>query len=175
MYLEKEEMKFAVLYAVKQNKAPLSTRLIYEIFTWDKEIMEYFELSEVISDLLEGGHIIQKYYRDEEALCLTEQGEAACLYFTQRVPKSIRTRIDEALGRMKYDELVDPNGVITEVVFAAEEQYMAKCTVMENKVPMMELSLNMGRRNHAERVAEYLKKNSEKVYAEILRLCTEEK
>ncbi len=173
MYLEKEEMKFAVLYAVKQFKAPISMSLTYEIFTWDKEIMEYFDLSEVLAELLEDGYIIRKFYRDEEAFCLTESGESACLYFKQRVPKSVRTRIDDAIGRVKYDELVDPNGVITEIIYAAEDQYMAKCIVMEDKVPMLELSINMGRRYHAERVAEHFKKNAKNIYDEILKICTE--
>ena len=174
MYLEKEEMKFAVLYAIKQYKAPISMSLTYEMFTWDKNIMEYFDLSEVIAELLEDGYIIQKYYRNEEAFCLTESGEAAFRYFKDRVPFSIRTRIDEAIGRVKYDELVDPNAVRAEVILAAEEQYMARCSIIEDKVPVLELSLNMGKKVHAQRVAEYFKKNSKKIYDEILRLCTEE-
>lgn len=174
MYLEKEEMKFAVLYAIKQYKAPISMTLTYEIFTWDKNIMEYFDLSEVIAELLEDGYIVKKFYRNEEAFCLTESGETAYLFFMDRVPFSIRTRINEAIGRVKYDELIDPNSVRAEVVYAADEQYMAKCSIFENKVPVLELSLNMGKKFYAEKVAEYFKKNSQKIYEEILRICTEE-
>ncbi len=175
MYLEKEEMKFAALYAIKQYKAPISVSLIYEIFTWDKEIMDYFDLAGILDELLEDGYILKKYYRNEEALCLTESGEAAHIYFKSRVPYSVRERINEAIGRVKYDELVDPNAVRAEVVFAADEQYMAKCSITEDKVPMLELSINMGQRHHAERVAAYFKKNSKKIYDEILKLCTEDK
>ncbi len=174
MYLEKEEMKFAVLYAIKQYKAPIRMSLTYEMFTWDKEIMEYFDLSEVLAELLEDGYIYEKYYRDEKAFCLTESGEAAYLYFKNRIPYSIRVRIDEAIGKVKYDELVDPNAVRAEVLLAAEEQYMAKCCIIEDKVPVLELSLNMGKKIHAERVAEYFRKNSQKIYEEILKLCTEQ-
>ncbi len=174
MYLEKEEMKFAVVYAIKQYKAPISMSLTYEIFTWDKEIMEYFDLSEVLAELLEDGYIYEKYYRNEQAFCLTESGEAAYLYFKGRIPYSIRERIDEAIGKAKYDEIVDPNAVKAEVVLAAEEQYMARCSILEDKVPMMELSINMGKKIHAERVAEHFKKNSKRIYEEILKLCVED-
>lgn len=174
MYLEKEEMKFAVVYAIKQYKTPISMSLTYEMFTWDKNIMEYFDLSEVLAELLEDKYILKKFYRNEEAFCLTESGEAAYRYFKERVPKSIRNRIDEAIGRVKYDELIAPDAARAEIVLAAEEQYMAKCSIIENKVPIMELSLNMGKKVHAERVANYFKKNSKKIYDEILRLCTEE-
>lgn len=174
MYLEKEEMKFAVLYAIKQYKAPISMSLTYEMFTWDKNIMEYFDLSEVLAELLEDGYIYQKFYRNEEAFCLTESGEDACRFFKERIPFSVRTRIDEAIGRVKYDELVDPNAVRAEVVLAAEDQYMAKCCIIEDKVPVLELSINMGKKGQAQRVAEYFKKNSKQIYEEILRLCTED-
>ncbi len=175
MYLNQEEMKFAAVYAVKQYKAPISVSLIYEIFTWDKEIMEYFDLAAVLDELLEDGYILKKYYRNEEALCLSETGEAAYLYFKSRIPYSVRERIDAAIGRVKYDELVDPNAARADVVFVADEQYMAKCSLIEDKIPLMELSINMGDRVHAQRVANYFKKNSRKIYEEILKICTDEK
>ena len=174
MYLEKEEMKFAVVYAIKQYKVPMGTTIIYEMFTWEKNIMEYFDLSEVISELLEDGYIYKKFYRNEESFCLAERGESAYLYFKERIPYSIRTRINEAIGRIKYDELIDPNAVRAEVVLASEEQYMAKCSIIDNKVPVLELSINMGKRVQAERVADYFKKNSQKIYDEILKLCTQD-
>ena len=174
MYLEKEEMKFTAVYAIKQYKAPMQESRLYEIFTWDKDIMEYFDLSGVLSELLEDGYIFKKFYRNEECLCLTEKGEEAYLFFTNRIPYSIRERIDSAIGTIKYDELADPNAVRAEVVFVAEEQYMAKCSIIENKVPVMELSLNMGKRSHAQRVAEYFKKNADEIYKKILELCTED-
>ncbi len=175
MYLNEEEMKFAVVYAVKQYKAPISESLIFEIFTWDKEIMEYFDLAAAVGELIEDGYIIKKFYRNEESLCLSESGEAAFIYFKSRIPFSVRERIDTAIGRVKYDEIVDPNAARADVVFFAEEQYMAKCSLIEDNVPLMELSLNMGSRVYAERVAKFFKKNSKKIYEEILKICTDEK
>ena len=174
MYLEKEEMKFAVLYAIRQFKAPVLESRLYEIFTWDKDIMEYFDLSETLTELLEDGYICKKFYRNEEALCLAPKGESAQLYFGERTPFSIRARIDSAIGRVKYDELADPNAICAEVVLAAEEQYMAKCSINENKVPILELSINMGKKLQAQKVAKYFKENADRIYAEILKICTED-
>lgn len=174
MYLEKEEMKFAALYAIRQYKAPMQESRLYEIFTWDKEIMEYFDLSGVLAELLEDEYIVRKFYRNEEALALTEKGESTHLFFQNRVPYSIRERIDSAIGRIKYDELADPNAIRAEVVLAAEEQYMAKCSINENKVPVLELSLNMGKKSNAQKVASYFKAHADEIYQEILKLCTEE-
>ncbi len=174
MYLEKEEMKFSVLYAIRQFKAPMSESRIYEIMTWDKQIMEYFDLSGVLAELKEDGYIKNTFYRNEEALCLTEIGEQADLFFKNRVPASIRERIDSAIGHIKYNELADPNAVRGEVVLAAEERYMAKCSICENKVPVLELSLTMGKKVQAQKVADYFKAHADEIYEGILKLCTEE-
>lgn len=174
MYLENEEMKFAVLYAIRQYKVPMQENRLYEIFTWDKEIMEYFDLSQVLAELLEDGYIFKKFYRNEEALALSESGAAADLFFQNRVPYSIRERIDSAIGKIKYDELADPNAIRAEVILAAEEQYMAKCSIVENKVPILELSLNMGKKSNAQRVANNFKKHADEIYTEILRICAED-
>ncbi len=175
MYLEKEEMKFSVVYAIKQYKAPINMDLTYRIFTWDKEIMQYFDLAEVLAELLEDGYIVKKFYRNEEAFCLTESGEEAYRFFKTRVPYSVRQKIDDAIGRVKYDEIVDPDAVKAEVIPVTSDQYMARCSILENKVPIMELNLNMGKRRDAERVARHFKENSQKIYEEILKVCTEDK
>lgn len=172
MYLEKEEMKFAALYAIRQYKAPMQESRLYEIFTWDKEIMEYFDLSEVLLELTEDKYIFKKFYRNEEALCLTELGEEACTFFTNRVPASIREKIDSSIGEIKYAEISDPNAVRAEVIPVAEEQYMARCSISENKIPVLELSINMGKRVYAQKVADYLKDNADQIYEEILKICT---
>ena len=174
MYLEKEEIKFAVVYTIKQYKAPLSMSRIYEILTWDKEVMEYFDLSEALLELSEDDYIYKKYYRNEESFCLTDKGKDAYLYFKSRVPYSIRARIDSAIGTIKYDELADPNAVTAEAVLAAREQYMARCCIIDDKIPMLELSLNVGTREQAKRTAEYIKKNADRIYKEILKLCLPE-
>ena len=174
MYLEKEEMKFAALYAIRQFKAPMQENVLYEIFTWDKEIMEYFDLSGVLMELLEDKYITKKFYRNEEALALTDSGEAAYNYFKNRVPYSVRERIDSAIGRLKYDQLADPSLVSAEVLLAAEDQYMAKCSITEDRVPLMELSLTMGRKFEAQKVADYFKEHAQEIYEGVLKLCTEE-
>ena len=174
MFLEKEEIKFAVVYTIKQYKAPISMSRIYEILTWDKEVMEYFELSEALMELSEDGYIIEKYYRNEESFALSEKGEDAYIYFKSRIPGSVKDRIDSAIGEIKYTELMDPNAVRAEVVLAAREQYMARCCILDGKVPMLEISLNMGTKPQAENAAEYFKENADEIYKQILKLFVPE-
>lgn len=174
MYLEKEEIKFAVLYTVRQYKAPISMSRIYEILTWDKQVMEYFDLSEALMELLEDEYILKKYYRNEESFCLTQKGFDTYIFFADRIPFSIRKRIDDAIGEIKYTELADPNAVIAEVFPTATEQYTTRCVIVDEKIPVLELSLNLGNRAQAEDTAEYFRLNADKIYKEILKLCVPE-
>lgn len=174
MYLDKEEMKFAALYTIKQYKAPLNMSRIYEILTWDREVMEYFELSEVLMELLEDGYILKKYYRNEEAYSLTEKGADAHKFFNERIPYSIRKRIDDAIGKLRFEEVADPNAIRAEVVPVADNQYAVRFSILDNKNLMLELSLNMGTNPQAQDTAAYLKENAREVYQEILKICVPE-
>lgn len=171
MYLDKEEMKLATLYTIRQYKVPLNMSRIYEILTWDREVMEYFDLSEALMELLEDGYILKKFYRDEEAYSLTEKGIDAHKYFNDRIPYSIRVRIDEAIGKLHFDEVADPNAVRAEVFPLNDSQYAVKLCILDNKNVMLEMSLNMGTRFQAEETAKYLKENAKDIYTEIVKIC----
>lgn len=171
MYLEKEEMKFAALYTVKQYKAPLSMSRIYEILTWDGQVMEYFDLAAVLDELLEDGYLEKKFYRDEEAFYLTKDGESADLFFKKRVPFSVRHNIDEVIGHIRYDELAAPDAVRAEVIPVTEELYGAKCTIVEGRATMLDMVINMGTKAQAQRVADYFKENADEIYAAIIDAC----
>ncbi len=171
MYLENEEMKFAALYTVKQYKAPLSMSRIYEILTWDGEVMEYFDLAAVLDELLEDGYLGKKFYRNEEAFCLTDKGEATDLFFKKRVPYSVRHNIDAVIGHIKYDELAAPDAVRAEVIPITEDMYGAKCTIVEGRKTMLDFVLNMGSRAQAQRVADYFKENADEIYSAIIDAC----
>lgn len=171
MYLEKEEMKFAALYTVKHYKAPLSMSRIYEILTWDGEVMEYFDLAAVLDELLEDGYLERKFYRDEEAFYLTDKGESADLFFKKRVPYSVRNNIDAVIGHIRYDELASPNAVRAEVIPITAELYGTKCTIVEGKATMLDMVLGMGSKAQAQRVADYFKENADEIYSAIIDVC----
>ncbi len=174
MYLDKEEMKFAALYTIKQYKAPLGMSRIYEILTWDREVMEYFDLSEVLMELSEDGYILKKYYRNEEACWLTEKGAEAHKFFNDRIPFSIRKKIDDAIGKLRFDEVADPNAISAEAIPITDNQYAVRFCILDDKTPMLEMTLNTGTKLQAQNTAEYMKKNAKEIYNSIVKICTEE-
>ncbi len=174
MFLEKEEMKFIVLYVLKQYKAPITSDTFYEILTWNKEIMGFFDAAEKLSELVSDNYIEKTFYRNESCYTLTEDGNRAIELFAERFPKSVKNRIDAAIGKIRYDALSDPNAVYAEVLPVNRTDFAARCTYLEDHTPMLELSLNAGSKKQAEAAAKYFKEHSKEIYEGILKLCMPE-
>ncbi len=175
MYLEKEEMKFIVLYVLKKYKAPINSDTFYEILTWDKEIMGFFDAAETLSELVSDNYIAKTFYKNESCYALTDDGDRAIELFAERFPKSVQNRIDAAIGKMKYDALSDPDAVYAEVFPATHKDFTAHLTYYREHIPMLEIRLNAGSKAQAESVAKYFKENSDEIYKEILKICIPEK
>ena len=73
MFLENDEMKFAILYTLNVYKYPLSIERFAELLTWDEEVMSYFDLTILLSELIEDEFIERLYYRNEECVKLTQK------------------------------------------------------------------------------------------------------
>ena len=158
MYLDienREEGKLTILYTLARYQVPLSMERMADILTWEKEIMEYFVLSIFLAELVEDGYAAKKFYRNRECYFLTNLGSETENFFSGRIPKSIRNRVDDAIGRIRFEEQDDPNMTVCEVVPIDERQYMARCRIMDRNVPMMDLQIHVGNRVNAEKVKQH--------------------
>lgn len=175
MYLEKDEEKFAVLYTVKTFATPIDITRLFEIMTWEKQVMEYFELSEILYELSEDGYIEKKYHRGEEAYVLTKKGDEACSLFSDRVPPSVKKRINDAIGKIKYD-IVAPDFVKAEVYPDGENGCALRCGIAEGGHLLFEMNVNFGSSKlSASLAAENFKENGQEIYREILKLIIPER
>lgn len=171
MYLEKAEEKFTVLYTVKTFETPIDITRLFEIMTWEKQVMEYFELSEIVFELSEDGYIEKKFYRNEEAYVLTDKGEEACRLFAVRVPPSVKERINDAIGKIKYDEVFSLDYVKAEVLPADNDSYDVRCSLGESGKNRFEMTINFeNSKLSAKKACENFKANGNKIYNEILKL-----
>lgn len=164
MFLEHDEMKFAILYTIEKNVEPITMTELCDILTWEKQVMNYFDLALMLNELIEDGFVDSKFYRDERSFLLSERGEETNSFFFERVPMSIRKRIDEEISSRKYEEQVNPNAVKTEIEPVAPHQYMACLSMLDANIPMLEIKLHSGSRADAERAAKTLEKNAEDIY-----------
>lgn len=168
MFLERDEMKFAILYTMKRYVEPVRMDVLCEILTWEKEVIGYFDLAALLSELIEDGYAAAKYYRGSQCVCLSPKGADTNSFFFERVPKSIRNRIDQAVGAMKFADQVDPNAVKTEILPVAPHQYMASLQMLDANTPLLELRIFAGSRAEADRAAKRLGRQAEDIYRELV-------
>lgn len=173
MFLEKDEMKFAILYTLKAYSYPLSLERLAELLTWDEEVMSYFDLTIMLSELIEDGFINRLYYRSEECVSLTEKGEDTNEFFFERIPASIRERIKGLAAKESFDEKTNPNAVYSEIVPVARNRYMASLTMLDSGTPMLELKIDVGHRSQANKAKEILKNKADEIYKYLLKTLDE--
>lgn len=168
MFLEHDEMKFAILYTIEKNAEPITMPELCDILTWEKQVMNYFDLALMLNELIDDGFVETKFYRDERSFLLSEKGVETNQFFFERVPPSIRGRIDAEIKERKFEEQYDPNSVTTEIIPVAPHQYMAGMSMLDANLPMLEVKIYAGSRADAENAAKQLKAQADEIYKNIL-------
>lgn len=169
MLLSDDEMKFAALYTMKRFEVPITADTLTRILTWDKDIMGYFDVQSVLLTLKEDKFIEDNYYKNTDAYALTELGAQTNELFYKRLPKSVRTKIDEAIGNIKYDSLINPAHTLSEIIPSDSGEYYAALTVSDEETPLMELKLRIGNRDNAREVAKYMEAHADEIYGSVLK------
>ena len=174
MFLDRDEMKFAILYTLKRYVEPMSMPRLSEVLSWDsKEVMGYFELSELMNELTEDGYTESKFYIGDLCYSLSEKGKDTNDFFFERVPKSVRQQIEKAVYTIKFAEQADPNAIKTEILPTAPQQYMASLQMLDAGAPLLELKIFAGSRAQAEKAARNLKKNAHEIYWDLVKKIDE--
>ena len=168
MFLERDEMKFAILYTLKRYVEPVDMQSLSEVLTWEKEVMGYFDLAVMLNELIEDGYVEQKYYKNNQSFCLSNKGKDTNDFFFERIPKSIRKKIEEQVALIKFADQADPNAIKTEILPVAPYQYMAALQMLDAGTPILELKVFAGSKAEAEKAAKALKKNADDIYKDII-------
>lgn len=166
-------MKFSILYTLAKNVEPITMPKLCDILTWEKQVMNYFDLALMLNELIEDGFVESKFYRDERSFALSEKGTEANTFFFERVPPSIRARIDDSISKTKFEEQLNPNSISTEIIPVAPHQYMASLQMLDANLPMLELRIHAGGRADAERAAKKLALSADEIYKDMIARITE--
>lgn len=169
MFLDRDEMKFAILYTLKRYVEPVTMDRLSEVLTWDREVMGYFELAELMNELSEDGYVESTFYIGDLSYSLSEKGKDTNDFFFERVPKSIRAKIEKAVHTIKFATQADPNAVMTEILPTAPQQYMASLKMLDAGSPLLELQIFAGSKAQAEKAAKALKAQAHEIYQDLVK------
>lgn len=173
MFLEKDEMKFAILYTLKVYSYPVAIEKLARLLTWDEDVMSYFDLTILLSELIEDNFIERLYYLDEECVQLTELGTDTAEFFSKRVPGSIRQKIKDTAARDNFDEKTNPNAVLADVVPVSVNRYMTELKILDTGSPILELRMEIGKKAEAEKARDIFKSKSQEIYSYLCKILDE--
>ena len=97
---------------------------------------------------------------------MSDKGKDTNDFFFERIPKSIRKKIESQVALIKFADQADPNAVKTEILPVAPYQYMASLQMLDAGTPILEMKVFAGSKAEAEKEIALLNKDAEKIQKE---------
>ena len=159
------ENRLIILYLMYQMDMPLSWEHLYNFAVND--YMDYFEFQTYITEMEQNGIIETNKEDTITYYSLTDDGEKTVNTFSKLIPeskrKSIITYVRKNRGVIKKEYPVSANYFMYD-----EDEYIVKCSFIEDDVTLMELNITVVTKEMAKKVKKNWKQNVSSIYNTIL-------
>ena len=165
-----QETRILVCHLLNSVKKPLSPTQINSIVQQDG-LVNYFELSTCIAQLIRSGHIVPQYTKDdEEFYTVTELGIETAKTFERTVPKSVRDKAVKAaiklLARIDRDRTAKAN------ITPCGDGFNIELRMVDVDSDLMNLSVFLPEKTQAESVRREFLNDPALIYKGVLALLT---
>lgn len=158
--------KLIVLYMLNRVDFPLSNSQISD-FVLGKGYTDYFKLQQAISELIEAALIREESTHSRTFYHLTEDGYDTLQFFKSSISPAIQDDINEYLTEKKYD-LKNEVSVKSDYYKNTNMEYSVRCQVIENDLPLIDLTISVPTEAAAEKAASVWKEKNQEIYASIM-------
>lgn len=159
------ENRLIILYLMYQMDMPLSWEHLYNFSVND--YMDYFEFQTYITEMEQNGIIETNKEDNITYYSLTDDGEKTVNTFSKLIPeskrKSIISYVRKNKGVIKKEYAVSAN-----YFMYGENEYVVKCSFIEDDVTLMELNLTVVTKEMAKKVKKNWKQNVSGIYNNLL-------
>ncbi len=165
-----QETRVLVCHLLYSVKKPLSASQINNIVSQDG-LVNYFELSSCMAQLLESGHLVPKFTKDDEDYyILSPLGEETAQKLEKMVPKSVRDKAVKAairlLARIDRDQSVKTD------ITPCGNGFNVQLRLLDGDADLMEMTVFLPEKNQAESVCKEFLGDPALVYKGVLALLT---
>lgn len=158
--------KLIILYMLSKVDFPLSNAQLAD-FLLNRDYTTYFKLQQALSELMDAGFIREESTHKRTIYHLTEDGAATIDYFKENISSSLRQEIDGYLREKKYD-LKNESSVKADYYRNTNQEYSVRCQVIENRLPLIDLTVTVPSEAEARTVSENWQKKSQGIYAQVM-------
>lgn len=158
--------KLIILYMLDKVDFPLTNSQISE-FILNEGYTNYFTLQRAISELISSGFIREEATHSRTFYHLTEEGAQTILFFKNDISHAIQDDINTFLKNKKY-ELKNEVSVKSDYYQNANREYSVRCQVIEQGIPLIDLTVTVPTENEAETITNNWTKKNQEIYAMIM-------
>lgn len=162
---DKLDIKFLVLYILKQIRDPIPFAELGEISMCD-EAMDYFEFADAAMGLIETGHMQEEELDGVKRYSITEKGRKTAEICESSLPYTVKVAAQRAVlsvvARMQREASIH-----TETIEKDGNLYV-RCSLEDPYCTIMSLDLMVVTRQQANMLERNFKENAEKIYNVVL-------
>lgn len=158
--------KLIILFLLDKVDFPLTNVQLSNIIL-EKDYTSYFNIQQSISELIEAELVSVETVGHSSHYRITTSGKETLSFFHNRIPSTIQEEILEYLKEHKYS-LRDEVSTLSEYFEIKKGEYMVRLRVLENKDPIIDLSIAVPTEEEATRICKNWRSQSQKVYAFVL-------
>lgn len=160
---DKLDAKVLVLYLTSRTAAPIDFPALTDLSLCDDGI-DYFMLSETVSDLIESGHLMLENQR----YSITEKGRKICSICEEDLPLSIRQKCDRNLTALNA-RLRQEAQIRTEIIPRAENSgFTVRLILDDNDGNLMTAELYSPTEEQATKLTNSFRNCPERIYRSLV-------
>ena len=139
--------KLIALYILSRVDFPLTNSQLTE-FILDKGYTNYFNIQQVLSELIDDDFISYKTIRNSSLYRITESGLETLLFFDNLISSGIKEDIEQYLAENKY-ELREEVSTLADFRQIKKGEFLVQLKVIERNTPIINLELVVSTKEEA--------------------------
>ena len=169
---ELAEGKVLILYILNKIKKPVTNHVLFQLIL-SIEDMNYFYFQQFLLDLLENKYITEILQDNEKLYKITPAGINTLDLTVDILPGIKLLKIDSTI-KPELREIENSISVSSEFEPLGLKEFIVTCKITENSTTIFEVKTVATDCEQAKKITENWKKNSEKIYPQILDMLIKE-
>lgn len=161
-----EDIKLMVLYAIGRLKVSATYTRIFHVLSAAADV-SYCLLTVPLSDLIESGNVEELSFDGQTVFSLTAQGNETLNFFSDRILRSIRVRMQSEIDRIN-SEVLSGNRLDASIVPLNQDEYLVKAEITEDKIPLLKFEMYAGNKERAKKIVKNFKEHTSLMYLKVM-------
>ena len=166
------ECKVLILYILNKIQKPVTSIVLFQLVL-SIDDMNYFYFQQFLLDLMENKYITEILQENEKLYKITQSGIKTLELTNDILPGIKKLAIDNKI-KPELNEIENSISITSEFEPFGLKEFIVTCKIIENSSTIFEVKTIATDCEQAKKITENWKKNSEKIYPQILDLLIKE-